>query len=290
MKLIHYSKCAQRFGVTVKGILLLAAIEFLPPEPCYAQTFSDGNFTNWTYVELAAAGSWAQIDQLATGGNPENCIQCTTQSGENAWSICVNNSAVWRPSQDGAICSVGMTIDVKSISGWGDGQGIAIVVVQGGQRFMSTTDITLSATSWTNRSYGFFSSTQFCRIVHANSHDPTWLDCSAHPDFSTNGGPITFGFMAGNSRSNQYSQLYDNWLLSVIVVPRLNGTWIHGGGTNAFSLTGFAAKGQTVVVQASTNLTDWVSIKTNILDNPTFEFVDTDAGLYPHRFYRTQSP
>jgi len=42
-----------------------------------------------------------------------------------------------------------------------------------------------------------------------------------------------------------------------------------------------------VVVQASTNLVDWVSIYTN---TPPFTFTDTNLAAYPQRYYRVQLP
>ncbi|PYJ80629.1 MAG: hypothetical protein DME22_23770, partial [Verrucomicrobia bacterium] len=48
-----------------------------------------------------------------------------------------------------------------------------------------------------------------------------------------------------------------------------------------FSLTG--VPGYTYIVQASTNLTSWISVKTN---TSPFTFTDTQATNYPYRFYR----
>jgi len=44
---------------------------------------------------------------------------------------------------------------------------------------------------------------------------------------------------------------------------------------------------QTYLVQASTNLVDWLTLSTNIAVGPYLEFTEPGAGLlYPHRFYR----
>lgn len=49
--------------------------------------------------------------------------------------------------------------------------------------------------------------------------------------------------------------------------------------------------GETVVVQASTNLTDWISIATNVLNYSPYSYSDTNSLAIPHRFYRaTASP
>ncbi len=54
------------------------------------------------------------------------------------------------------------------------------------------------------------------------------------------------------------------------------------GGQFNFAVSG--VPGQSCVVQASTNLRDWVSIQTNTLP---FVFVDVNAASYHQRFYRT---
>jgi hypothetical protein len=48
--------------------------------------------------------------------------------------------------------------------------------------------------------------------------------------------------------------------------------------------------GQETIVQASTNLTVWVSILTNISTSASLQFQDTTATNYPRRFYRVTVP
>ena len=54
------------------------------------------------------------------------------------------------------------------------------------------------------------------------------------------------------------------------------------GGQFSFTVSG--AAGQAYVVQASTNLRDWISIQTN---TAPFVFTDKDATGFSQRFYRT---
>ncbi|MGA3268988.1 MAG: Ig-like domain-containing protein, partial [Verrucomicrobiota bacterium] len=51
-----------------------------------------------------------------------------------------------------------------------------------------------------------------------------------------------------------------------------------------FALTVAGVSGYEYVVQASTNLTTWTSIATH---TGSFTFVDTNAGKFPHRYYRS---
>ncbi len=55
-----------------------------------------------------------------------------------------------------------------------------------------------------------------------------------------------------------------------------------GGGQFGFTVTG--TFGASYIVQASTNMADWVSVETNAAP---FNFVDVEAASYPQRFYRT---
>jgi hypothetical protein len=66
--------------------------------------------------------------------------------------------------------------------------------------------------------------------------------------------------------------------VSTLTVP------IQTGGQFGFTVSGVA--GTQYVVQASTDLVNWVSLQTN---SAPFNFVDTGAGGFQQRFYRTLS-
>jgi hypothetical protein len=53
-----------------------------------------------------------------------------------------------------------------------------------------------------------------------------------------------------------------------------------------FQLHVSAPAGQNVVLQASTNLTDWLSLLTNSALTGTFDFTDPDTAKFNRRFYR----
>jgi len=58
------------------------------------------------------------------------------------------------------------------------------------------------------------------------------------------------------------------------------------GGVPTLRLAGIA--GRTYYVQASTNMSNWVDISTNVAGtNGLWNVVDADATNYPSRFYRT---
>jgi hypothetical protein len=66
--------------------------------------------------------------------------------------------------------------------------------------------------------------------------------------------------------------------ISTLTVPT------QAGGQFGFTVSGVS--GTQYVVQASTNLVNWVSLQTN---TAPFNFVDTGAGAFHRRFYRTMS-
>jgi uncharacterized repeat protein (TIGR01451 family) len=69
----------------------------------------------------------------------------------------------------------------------------------------------------------------------------------------------------------------------VALPPQLSGIMVGSNGAFQFSVT--SSSGQTNVIQASTNLVNWVPIYTNI---GSFIFTDSAAGNFHYRFYRDQ--
>ena len=55
-----------------------------------------------------------------------------------------------------------------------------------------------------------------------------------------------------------------------------------------FRLSLFAAKGSNYVLEASTNLTNWTPLFTNVPTTNLFDLFDTNATDYQHRFYRVR--
>jgi hypothetical protein len=55
-----------------------------------------------------------------------------------------------------------------------------------------------------------------------------------------------------------------------------------------FPLTGVA--GQTFVIQATTNFSNWVPVLTNVNSGAVFDLIITDSAVSPYRFYRAYQP
>jgi hypothetical protein len=116
-----------------------------------------------------------------------------------------------------------------------------------------------------------------------------------------------FGSSGGLFRGGSVSAVY---YLLVYYLPGTNGwdatyggvptaPWLpamqttdtnFGGQTNQFGFNIQWASGQTVVVEASTNLIDWQPLQTNTLTASPATFSDLEWTNYPGRFYRLRSP
>jgi uncharacterized delta-60 repeat protein len=57
-----------------------------------------------------------------------------------------------------------------------------------------------------------------------------------------------------------------------------------------FSFSTCAQAGQTIVIEASTNLVNWVPVATNAVAGDCILFTDSEAPLIPNRFYRVVAP
>jgi len=83
-----------------------------------------------------------------------------------------------------------------------------------------------------------------------------------------------------------------SWFVQSTLVPLAflanDGTMALQTGQFGFSLAGVS--GQTVVLEASTNLVDWTLIATNTFNLGPLHFADTNAANFPARFYRAYAP
>jgi hypothetical protein len=71
--------------------------------------------------------------------------------------------------------------------------------------------------------------------------------------------------------------------------PQLQSAGNVDYSTNGFVININWASGQTVVVEASTNLQNWTPVITNSLVNGTYDFSDSTWTNYPQQFYRVRS-
>ncbi len=102
---------------------------------------------------------------------------------------------------------------------------------------------------------------------------------SAPVQFAENYASVSAGTPDQNSADNS---AYDFVNVISAAAPQLGSVQAGPGGT--FQLTVTNPSGLPVVIQASTNLVDWVNVWTN--DTSTFTYTDTVTAGIPDRFYR----
>ncbi len=117
------------------------------------------------------------------------------------------------------------------------GQAFQILILQNGQYFASHPgDTAGSGTSWHTVSLTNRSASDFCLIT-----SPGQYNCALHPDFNADGTSMSFGFMIGTHISGNYTQLYDNWQLTVargFRVPKIIQVTARAGGGPCSSCCG----------------------------------------------------
>jgi N-acetylneuraminic acid mutarotase len=99
----------------------------------------------------------------------------------------------------------------------------------------------------------------------------------------TNGGVVvnspSYGFTV---KSNAYTYLPN----PTPTIQTSNGGLGFSSGKFGFNLSGPA--GLVVIIEASANLVNWLPIQTNVLINGQVRFTDSQAALFPKRFYRAR--
>lgn len=118
--------------------------------------------------------------------------------------------------------------------------------------------------------------------VQTNTAPFTFLDANAgrfnqgyYRTLSLFGGSAASNSVSATNAANVGLTVSANTAASLTQPAFANGQY-------AFTVVG--TTGDQYVVQASTNLVDWVSLATN---TPPFQFVDSAAGQFKQRFYRT---
>jgi hypothetical protein len=113
---------------------------------------------------------------------------------------------------------------------------------------------------------------------------------------TTNSNPYTAPFVVTNStvtiNANAFEQGYNNSVatnnLFIIYPDAFSGSSVSNG---VFLVPFSGAPGLSYILQASTNLVNWVPISTNTPGTSPFVLMDPNATNFPRRFYRAvQSP
>jgi hypothetical protein len=88
--------------------------------------------------------------------------------------------------------------------------------------------------------------------------------------------------------SNSFGSITSAVAVLTVVLPPVidpsSGSLGFAGGQFGFDLTG--TPGQVVVIEASTDLQQWVPVQTNILGSVPLHFSDPNSSAVPNRYYR----
>jgi len=193
------------------AVVFLAVCTASLPMSASAGMIIDGDFSSWSFGSYGINGGTATATRETTGGSPGARLNITTDTefgsnpAEVGYGLAVKNDFVTTNALAGS--SFTLSLDVLSGTGArGQGQGIGLLVEQGGAIYVRNLGITgfdSQVTTWFAKSYSStFDAGSFQLLSGSGSG----------PDFS--GGVATrFGFSARNSRSGVLTQYYDNFQL-----------------------------------------------------------------------------
>jgi hypothetical protein len=186
-------------------------------------TFSDGTFADadWQLVlETYSGGGTVVASQQSAGGNPGQYRYITNTvygpGGSSVLGFHEKTTAVYSPQTQGAIDSISYSEDSIMFSGFGEGQGTGPALMQNGKLFYYLVPHYLYSNqpSWTPQVLTSLQADNFLRSP--------WTVSAEHPDFSSLGAPIVFGFYRfNNTTSGQYTIIagIDNWSVNVNPIP-----------------------------------------------------------------------
>jgi hypothetical protein len=229
-------------------LLPVALVLLLAPMRTEASvvTFYDGTFnpSDWSVdaFEKLNGGS-ANASQALSGGNPGEYYRIinTVNSGavnSAVYGLYLKPTASYTPSTQGAIISGSLSIDTQMFAGFGLGEATRTLLQQDGKLFIrigSRIDAN-NVGSWLTQGQTFEQNDfQLISSATVNSSGPLFTDPLIHPDFTSTGSTIIFGFSSANSTTGtdgyRIDAGYDNWRITLNTVPEPTSMvlWAVGG-------------------------------------------------------------
>lgn len=195
--------------------LLLGVLPALAaPEVFRDLTFVD---TDWQVVSFVSGDGGLAEGTQTTDGNPapSRLVHVTVNPSPSAtdssaiWGVHLYGAKTYDPSTQGPITTVDYFEDYLLVQGFGDGQAAGMALRQAGIVYVHQIGTTPDR-SWSPKQELGIPASGFIRIFDGG------FDGGSHPDFTTGGGPIEFGFFRANSTSPgaigyETVALIDNW-------------------------------------------------------------------------------
>jgi hypothetical protein len=172
-------------------------------------TFADGDFaSDWITVSLIlddptvpgiGPGTSSSVGPVVrtVGGNPGawHDDSIVAVNGDIVWVGGFKTTAVYTPSASGEIATVDFSTDL--FHGFASGiSAYELIVKQGGVTYFAIPFGTFGNGSWKSYSRTGIKEADF--DTNPNVGLPGAVPNNVHPNFSANGGPITFGYVVGN--------------------------------------------------------------------------------------------
>ncbi len=214
-------------GSSLAAVVLVASLA----AAAQAATFSDGTFNpaNWNNDVYASSSVSATpvvaVTQETSGGNPGNYrrMEVTYPGGGTIYQFHALSGATWDPSVQGEIEGINASFDLNKYAT--DSPNFWVALRQGNTVFRLETAVVASTlNTWQNFNYTNLVQNSFREgIVGISGNVGSFgFDGNNHPNFTTSGGPIQFGFMlisgAGVGSPARIGGI-DNFSLTVIPEP-----------------------------------------------------------------------
>lgn len=199
-----------------------------------AVSYFDGNFdSGWTTAVFGSGSYSSSASQMTTGGNPDKYFRITNYTGVSSqvYGFYMNTNATYNPSVLGAIGSIDYYEDQRYFSGDGNHQAAGVALFQDGTYYFTTRGGYTNSSTWGPLLSGIPAPFTPIDTTGLTANDfRTLASASDHPDFTSNGEAITFGFFRANSISLEEVAGIDNWQVTVNPVPLPPSALLLGSG------------------------------------------------------------
>ncbi|MEO5700184.1 MAG: IPTL-CTERM sorting domain-containing protein [Casimicrobiaceae bacterium] len=185
--------------------------------------------SGWAFGSYTVAGAGtASATVEATGGNPGARLNITTVTptgADTAYGTALLTTSTTAAPAAGAAFTLSLDV-LSGAGGFGQGQGIQLLVGQAGSIYAQSVGITgFPLASFTTINFpGNFNAGAFTRISGAGPATPSFDGVTA----------TTYGFAAGNNMSATLTQYYDNFRL---VIPSIGGPAVSSPAANIPTLS-----------------------------------------------------
>lgn len=203
----------------MKKIYFIGAISvglFLNTEISADVTFYDGNFDpgDWNSSKEFGNGT-ISANLITAGGNPDEYLRVNHENFTEhivAYHFC--SWAVYDP-QTSPIQRIEWLQDEMAIQNlYGIGVAFSVAIEQNGIKYAAFGQFVNNSSSWAT-----YTSPED-EYIAANFWNYPYN--TGHPDFSSNGAPITFGFCTTNNNTDVFASRsagFDNWSVTIVTVP-----------------------------------------------------------------------